>query len=164
MKNKVLVFVLVFYFLSLSENLMAKERRGTGSQKRRFEIATMAGVSVGFSGTIREGTNAIGSLSLGWHITPAFEVEPNVVVGTGDAVFSLNLNANIPGGRQLTPYLGGGLGVCVHGAIFFNAGGGLRFGIKDRLSFRSEFKYFSFEEEGTTYDGGLFLAGISYSF
>jgi hypothetical protein len=164
MKNKILALVMVFALLPCSGNLMAEERAEAGSQKQRFEVAAMAGLSVGFSGTIREGTNLIGSLSLGWHITPVFEVEPNVVGATGDAVFSLNLNANIPRGGQLVPYLSGGLGVCVHGAIFFNAGGGLKVGIRDRLSLRGEFKYFSFEEEGTTYGGGLFLAGISYSF
>jgi hypothetical protein len=159
MKSNVLALLVIFSLLTCSGNLMANKRSEAGSQKQRFEVAAMAGVSVDLFGP------ANGSLSLGWHITPAFEVEPNVVVATaGDAVISLNLNANFPGGRQLVPYLSGGLGVCVHGAIFFNAGGGLKIRIRDRLSLRGEVKYFSFEEEGNTYNGELFFAGISYSF
>ncbi len=119
----------------------------------------MAGAAGDASGSV----GPIGSLSMGWHITRAFEVEPSIVVAIGDAVPSLNLNVNVSRGR-LVPYVSGGFGVCVHGAAFFNAGGGLKVAIRDRLSLRSEFRYFSFGEDGTTYGSGLFLAGVAYSF
>jgi hypothetical protein len=155
--KKKLILTMVFSLFACLGNLMAEERPGAGSQKQRFEFAAMAGIGVDSTNTL------ILNLSLGWHITPVFGVEPNVAIAD-DVILSLNLNTNILGGRQLVPYLSAGLGVCVHGTIFFNAGGGIRIRIRDRLSLRGEVKLFSFAEEGTTTTGAAFLVGISQSF
>jgi len=157
MKSKVLFLGLVFSLLVCFVNLIAEEGRGDGPQKRRFEVAAMAGLA------FQEGSTALGSLNLGWLISPVFEIEPNVIFTSGDAIISLNLDANISTGSKLVPYLSAGAGFCIHGAFLFNAGGGLKYGIANRLSFRGELKFYSFTDEGGTSTGGIFLAGISYS-
>ncbi|UCC38762.1 MAG: hypothetical protein JSV96_13190 [Candidatus Aminicenantes bacterium] len=151
-----LAFFLLFFYSSSAYS--------ADSQRQRFEVTAMAGVTAGFSGTIWKDTKATGRLSLSWYIIPALEIEPNIIVNTEDLVFSLNMNANIPVGKQLVPYVGCGLGVCGHGTLFFNVGGGLKVKILEHLGLRGEFKYLSFDEDGTIYSGRVFLAGIFYSF
>jgi hypothetical protein len=131
---------------------------GAGSQKKG-EIALMAGAVRDADGAV----GPLGSVGLGWHVIPALEIEPSVAFVIDDAIAFLNVNANLPAGR-LVPYLSGGFGACVHGAPFANAGGGLRIKIRERLSFRAELRYYSWEDEGSTHSGGAFLAGVSRSF
>lgn len=131
---------------------------GSGSQKKG-EIALMAGPVWDSDGAV----GPLGSLALGWHVIPALELEPSVALVIDDAIAFLNVNANLPRGR-LVPYLSGGFGACVHGAPFANAGGGLRIKLRERLSFRMELRYYSWWDDGSTYSGGAFLAGVSRSF
>jgi len=83
-----------------------------------------------------------------------------VILSSFDMAYSANLGLNIFTGKKVIPFATVGLGMCKHGLLYMNLGGGIKIGLADDLGIRVECRGWISEDVGLI----TFLGGISYSF
>jgi hypothetical protein len=154
-KKQFISVVLTVVMIFVCENSLSAQ--SSGDKTIKGEISFIAGL---YTATAR-GVDFSGMIIAGIGTSNVISFEASIVIlGSLDIVYSGNLGLNIPTGKRAIPFATVGLGMCNHGLLYINLGGGIKIGLADDFGVRVECRGWIAESRGPI----SFLGGISYSF
>jgi hypothetical protein len=154
-KKQLISVVLTIVMLFVCGNSLAA--KSSGDKTSKGEMSFIVGLYKGtdsweeFSGMFIVGIRTSNVTSLEASI---------VLLGSFDMAYSANLGLNILTRKKVIPFATVGLGVCNHGLVYINLGGGIKIGLADELGIRVEGRGWIAEDVGVI----SVLGGLSFSF
>jgi hypothetical protein len=152
-KNQLISVVLTIVMIFVCGNSL--DAQSSGEKTVKGDISLIAGLYTGrgeeFSGMAIAGIGTGNVVSLEASI---------VILGTFDMVYSGNLGFNLLSRKSAIPFATVGLGVCNHGLLYINLGGGIKIGLADELGIRVEGRGWIADDVSII----SVLGGVSFSF
>ncbi|NIM59428.1 MAG: hypothetical protein GTO16_10865 [Candidatus Aminicenantes bacterium] len=156
MNKKVLIPIAVcLSIIFMSGNSLAA--KSSGYKTFKGEISLIAGPSIDPWDAFYVSSMVIAGIG----IANVISLEASIVfLGSFDRVYSANLGLSIFNRKRVIPFVTVGLGRCKHSLPYLNLGGGIKFGLKDKLGVRVECRWWNSDDVSLI----SVLGGISYSF